>query len=201
MLWTTKNTVGVGTAAPDRSNLWHPSPARATALLGVGVAVFALALSACSLHVTKNGVSGNILGNKFSAGKSLPAGFPSVVPTPADAQVLFGAGGSNSHGAVYTVEFGVTSASIVTVFSTYEAQFRAAGFTVNVTSAPSSATTTSSAAGGTSVSISGAFTATGSGFQVAVSALDSSSVSGQLKAGEIPINVVVTQGLSTSTTT
>ena len=42
-----------------------------------------LALSACGLHVSKHGVSGNVFGHQFSAASGqLPTGFPSRCAGP-----------------------------------------------------------------------------------------------------------------------
>lgn len=115
---------GAGTVAgatspptgPRRLPRWCP------ALVAIG-----LSLSACGLHVSKHGVSGNIFGHRFSAASGqLPAGFPSGVPVP-DASRVLGGGGADDR---WDVAFAVTGSTAAGT-SAYQAKFQSAGFTLS----------------------------------------------------------------------
>src|ERR1700674_5575191 len=68
----------------------------------LALAAVGLTLSACGLHVSKHGVSGNAFGHSFSAASGqLPSGFPSSVPVPDNSRVLGGAGVDNGWGAAF----------------------------------------------------------------------------------------------------
>ncbi len=84
---------GVRMPEAERQPSSTPRPGRRA--VGVAAVGLALTLAGCGLHVSKNGVSGNILGHSFSASKgSLPAGFPSAIPSPDASRVLGGGGGT-----------------------------------------------------------------------------------------------------------
>jgi hypothetical protein len=164
--------------------------------------------SACDIHVSSHGVSGNILGHSFAAGTSLPPGFPKVVPLPPSSRVLGGGMIGDASRSGYTAEFAVTGSSLASIFSAYEAQFTQAGFAVQVLQAPTTVTiptTTTPGAhtSGTTASATaetGSFSATGPTWLVEVSTLSSSSIPG-LKAGEVGLSVNVTEAQSVTSTT
>ncbi len=153
--------------------------------------VAALSLSACSLHISKNGVSGNILGHSFAGSRgALPTGFPSNVPVPDSSRVLGGAGTQNRWDAAFAV-----TGSVATGSTAYESKFRSAGYTVtNIQSGVTSVTaTTSAGATSSTVTLSGSsFTATGSGWTVEVlSGSTTSPTGGTLRTGEYAVNITV----------
>jgi len=116
------------------------------------------------IHISKNGISGNILGHKFSAAShSLPAGFPSEVPLPDNSKVLGGGGVSDSSGTVYDAAFAV-SGTVGPATSAYEAKFRSAGYTLSNVHAPSPISNGSSTTGSGSNSTSTTVTVTGGTF-------------------------------------
>jgi hypothetical protein len=158
----------------------------------------ALVLSACSLHISKNGVSGNVFGHHFSAAKgALPSGFPTSVPVPDSSRVLYGGGTDNN----WDVGFAVTG-SITSGTSAYQSKFQSAGYTISnvqsgttpVTGAPSSGTSTT-------VTLTGStFTAKNAQWTVeVVSGTTSSPKGGPLKAGEFAINITVLPASETTT--
>jgi hypothetical protein len=156
-----------------------------------GALAAALSLSACSLHISKNGVSGNILGHSFAGSRgALPTGFPSNVPVPDGARVLGGAGTQNRWDAAFAV-----TGSVATGAAAYESKFRSAGYTLTNIQTGTTSVTATTAAGATSstVTLSGvSFTATGSGWTVEVlSGSTSSSTGGALRAGEYGVNITV----------
>jgi hypothetical protein len=176
------------------------------------VTVAAAALSACSLHVTKNGVSGNLFGHKFSAAEhQLPAGFPSDIPTPANSQVLAGGGVTDAGGTGWDVAFAATG-DVASGSTAYQAKFQSAGYTISQVQAPGSTSVTApttagtqagSSATSTTVTLQGAsFVATSPTWQVTVLLGSSSSaVSSELKAGQYGINITAVPTSSTTTTT
>ncbi len=177
-------------------------------VVGAGLLSLALAGSACGLHISKNGISGNILGHKFSAAvHQLPAGFPSAVPLPANSRVLGGGGGSDSQGTVYDAAFAV-SGSVPAVFSSYQSTFKNAGYTISNVQPPSSVTTPSATASSgsknTSTTISatgGTFTAKDDSWTVDVLVGSTSAALGdELKPGETGVNVTVAPTSQTTTT-
>ncbi len=115
-------------------------------VLGIASVGLAIALTACGLHVSKHGLSGNILGHSFSAAKgSLPAGFPSAVPAPDSSRVLGGGGGDNRWDAVFAVTGTITSGT-----TAYESKLRSAGYTITNYQSGSTPVT-----GGTAIGIDG----------------------------------------------
>ena len=153
-----------------------------------------LALSACGLHVSKHGVSGNILGHSFSASSGqLPTGFPSSVPVPDNSRVLGGAGSDNR----WDVAFAVTG-SLTQGTTAYQDKLRSAGYTISNVETGST-TVTSNPAAQQSTNLAGSvFTATDAQWTVEVtSGTTSSSKTGVLKAGEFAINITVVPAGST----
>jgi hypothetical protein len=191
---------------------WTGHRWRSAATVAAAVAVASVALSACGLHVSKNGISGNILGHKFSASQhQLPAGFPSDIPTPDNSQVLVGGGASDSSGAGWDVAFAVTG-DVTSGSTAYQAKFRNAGYTISQVqssgpTAVTSPTTAGSSAGSgntsTTVTVDGAsFVATSPNWQVTVLLGSSSSAVGsELKAGQYGVNITAVPPPSTTTTT
>jgi hypothetical protein len=162
-----------------------------------------LLLSACGLHISKHGVSGNILGHSFSAARgSLPGGFPGGVPVPQGARVL-GGGGSNGR---WDVAFAATGSATAGA-TAYEDKFRSAGYTITdaqTGSAPLNPTTGSTGTvTSTTVTVTGSvFTATDPSWTVEVEAGSSTSPTvGSLKAGEYAINVTVVPTSSVTSST
>ncbi len=157
----------------------------------------ALALSACSLHISKNGVSGNVFGHHFSAAKgALPSGFPSSVSVPDSSRVLYGGGTDNN----WDVGFAVTG-SITSGTSAYQSKMQAAGYTIsNVQSGTTPVTGTPSSGPSTTVTLTGStFTAKNSQWTVEVVSGTTSSKGGPLKAGEFAINITVLPASETTT--
>ena len=170
-------------------------------LVAVGAA--AVSLSACGLHVSKHGVSGNILGHNFSAASgSLPAGFPSAIPVPDHARVL-GGGGSTGR---WDVAFAATG-DVASGISAYQAQFRSAGYTVTNSETGSTGVTGTTGPSGsgtpTTVTVSGSvFTATNSQWTVEVEAGTTTAPRvGSLKAGEYGVNLTALPTSSIPSTT
>lgn len=180
--------------------------ARAVVRVALGAAATGLVLSACSLHVTKNGVSGSAFGRHFSASQhQLPAGFPSAVPIPDHSQVLVGGGISTSGGTGWDVVFAVNG-TVDGGSTAYQAKFRAAGYRVtDVRSSGVSSTTVPRSSGVTSTTqtLTGAsFIATDATWKVTVLLGSSSSAEdSQLKAGQFAVNVTASPTPSTTTTT
>jgi hypothetical protein len=174
------------------------------------VVVASLALTACGLHISKNGVSGNILGHKFSAAEhQLPAGFPSDIPTPTGATVLGGGGVSDANGSGWDAAFALTG-TVAAGSTAYQKQFTDAGYTVTdvQSSGPTpvtAPTTGSTVAGATSTTV----TLDGASFQAANSTWtvqvllgsSSSAVGSELKAGQFGVNITAVPTSSTTTTT
>jgi hypothetical protein len=159
---------------------------------GFRVAAFApiLVLGACSLHVSKHGVSGSILGHSFAAKSgTLPTGFPTTVPQPDGARVLGGAGATNRWDAAFAV-----TGSVAAGAASYEAKFRSAGYAVtDVHPGLSPVTGSTAAASATTVTATGAsFTATGQGWKVeALLGSATGSTDGQLRSREYAVNITV----------
>ncbi len=157
----------------------------------------ALTLSACGLHVSKHGVSGNAFGHNFSAASGqLPAGFPSSVPVPDASRVLGGGGADNK----WDVGFAVTG-SITAGTAAYQAKFQSAGYTIsNVQAGSTPDTGSSSGSPSTTITLTGSvFTAKDTQWTVEVESGSTSSVSnGVLKAGEFAINITVIPSSSTA---
>jgi hypothetical protein len=178
------------------------SVARLVCLPSIALASAGLALSACGLHVSKHGVSGNIMGHSFSAASgSLPAGFPGGVPVPAGARVL-GGGGTNGR---WDVSFAATGSATVGA-SAYQERFRSDGYTITdaqAGSAPISPTGSAGTATSTTVTVTGSvFTARSPSWTVEVEAGSSTSPTiGSLKAGEYAVNVTVVPTSSVTPTT
>jgi hypothetical protein len=169
------------------------------------VAVLGLVLAACSLHISKNGVSGNILGHKFSAAEhALPQGFPSDVPVPDNSRVLGGGGTSVQGGEGWDALFAVTGSS-TSVMSAYQSKLKAAGYTISDVQAPQSISTPTSS-GGASTSTTetvnvGSFTATNSQWTIKVLVGTTSGSGGELKSGEVGLNITLVPTSDVTTTT
>jgi len=168
----------------------------------------ALTLSACSLHISKNGVSGNFFGHSFSAEEhQLPQGFPSAVPIPANSRVLLGGGTSGGGTTGYDVGFAV-HAPLASGVAAYQQQFRSAGYTISDVHAGTTSLSPSTTAGSnnnttTTLTLTGSsFTATNPQWTVGVLAGTSSSVvSDVLKPGEFGLNITVVPTSEVTTTT
>ncbi len=196
------NTTIPGAVAPPIPRAAAPPstgrrPVRGT--LGIAAVGLAIALTGCGLHVSKNGVSGNILGHSFSASKgSLPAGFPSAVPVPDGSRVLGGGGADNHWDAAFAVTGVITSGTMA-----YESKLRAAGFTITNYQAGSTPVTSATGSGSTSttVTLSGAtFQAGDPQWTVQVVSGNTSSIQGTgLKTGEFAIDLIVVPASSTTT--
>jgi hypothetical protein len=157
----------------------------------------ALTLSACGIHISKHGVSGNLFGHHFSAASGqLPAGFPSNVPVPDSSRVLDG-GGADNH---WDVAFAVTG-SLSSGTAAYQSKMQSAGYTIsNVQSGSTPDTDASNPSPSTTVTLTGSvFTAKNSQWTVeVVSGTTSSAKNGPLKAGEFALNITVVPVTSTS---
>lgn len=156
-----------------------------------------LVLTGCSLHVSKQGVSGNVFGHSFSGAKgSLPAGFPSDVPTPDQSRVLAGGGSDNN----WDVAFAVTGA-VDAGTTAYQSKLQAAGYTIsNVHTGTTQVTgSTGAASTGTTVTVTGsAFEAADAHWRMQVASGDTSSVNrGGLRAAEFGLNITVVPATST----
>jgi hypothetical protein len=182
------------------TNSRRPAPTGAHA--AVGLTLLALLVSACSIHVTKNGISGNIAGHKFAASAhSLPAGFPTDVPLPSRSRVIGGAGFSDSRGSGYDAVFAVRG-TVTTGLKDYESEFRAAGYKITESSmAPPPATTGTNSPSTTLTVTGGAFQAANSNWNVVVLAGSrSTAASSKVRNGEFGLNLTVTPPASTPTT-
>ncbi len=153
-----------------------------------------LTVSACSLHISKHGISGNVFGHHFSgASGQLPSGFPSTVPVPDNSRVLFGGGTDND----WDVSFAVTG-SLSSGTTAYQSKFQSAGYTISNVETGSTTVTSNTAVGQTNLAGS-VFTAKNSQWTVeVVSGTTSSTKAGPLKAGEFAINITVAPVTSTS---
>jgi hypothetical protein len=167
----------------------------------VALVVAGLALSACSLHVSRHGINGNILGHSFSGAEgALPAGFPSNVPVPDSSRVLAGGGTNGAWDAAFAVTGPVTTGT-----AGYESKLRTAGFTItNIHSGSTPVTAATSAGSGstsTTVTVTGTeFTATDPSWTIeVVSGTTTASTGGGLKAGEFAINITVVPPRSNTT--
>jgi hypothetical protein len=166
------------------------------------LATVGLFLSGCGLHVSKNGVSGNIMGHSFSgATGALPAGFPSQVPVPDTSRVLAGGGADNRWDAAFAV-----TGSLASGTTSYEDKFRSMGYTVANVEQGSSPIAGGAGSGSTTttVAVSGSvFSATNPRWTVQVESRSTTSSTGSgLKPGEFAVNVTVvpTSTIATSTT-
>ena len=159
-----------------------------------------LTLSACGIHISKHGVSGNVFGHHFSeASGQLPSGFPSTVPVPDNSRVLDG-GGADNH---WDVAFAVTG-SLASGTAAYQSKMQSAGYTIsNVQSGSTPDTDASNPAPSTTITLTGSvFTAKNAQWTVEVAAgTTSSAKNGPLKAGEFAINITVVPATSTSPAT
>ena len=151
----------------------------------------AFLLGACSLHVSKNGISGNILGHKFSgASGALPAGFPSDVAVPDSSRVLAGGGTANHWDVAFAVMGTVASGT-----AAYAAKLRSDGYTVSKVQSGSVTTPTGAGpAPPSTVTLTGStFSAHDAKWMIQVaSGTTSSGVNGGLKPGEFGLNITVT---------
>jgi hypothetical protein len=167
------------------------------ALLALGAC--GLVLTGCSLHVSKHGISGNILGHNFSgATGALPAGFPSSVPVPDHSRVLGGGGVGND----WDVAFAVTGTATAGT-AAYQAKLTGAGFTIsNVHTGSTTVTAAGSSATSTTLTVSGStFTAADAQWTVQVASGTTSSSGGTLRPGEFAINLTVVPTSSVTSTT
>ena len=196
--------VGTGVAHGGRGSSHPEGLRRAAGRAGPSALILAtvvLALAGCGLHVSKHGVSGNILGHNFSAESgSLPAGFPSDVPLPDHSRVLGGGGADNRWDAAFAVTGNVTNGTVG-----YEDKFRSAGFTITNAETGAAPTPSSGAAGGvtsTTVTVDGGvFTAHDDQWTVeVVGGSTTAPTTGALKPGEFAINVTVVPTSSIPTT-
>ena len=149
----------------------------------------ALTLSACGVHISKHGISGNILGHSFSAASGqLPAGFPSNIPQPDNSRVLYGGGTNND----WDVAFAVTGSQAPGT-TAYRSKLQSAGYTVSSIQAGSAPDTNASTPSpSTTITLTGSvFTAKNSQWAVDVVTGTTSSKGGPLKAGEFAINIIV----------
>ncbi len=185
----------VATVVPRASDeAHHPALRWAIPMVVAGVS-----LSACGLHVSKHGVSGNVFGHSFSASDGqLPAGFPSGVPTPDASRVLGGVGGDNK----WDVGFAVTG-SIAPGTAAYQAKFQSAGYALSNIRSGSTPDTGVSGSPSTTVTLTGSlFTAKNAQWTVQVESGSTSSVSnGVIKAGEFAINITVVPASSSPPST
>jgi hypothetical protein len=161
----------------------------------VAAAAAGLTLSACGLHVSGHGISGNAFGHNFSASSGqLPAGFPTSVPVPHASRVVDGGGTDNDWDVAFAVTGSVTAGT-----SAYQAQFQSAGYTLsNIQSG--STPPAGSASGSSSTTLTGSvFTAKNAQWTVEVESGSTSSAKNVgLKAGEFAINITVVPASSTS---
>ncbi len=186
---------GSGRSVPGFRPAKVASPGRpgTTRIWVVPLAVLGMSLSACGISVGKHGVSGDVLGHKFSvASGTLPAGFPADVPVPDHSRVLDGGGTDARWDVAFAVTGTVTGGS-----QAYQAKFRSAGYTV--TDAESGSTPVTAPSGAPGGSTSTTLTVAGSTFTakdatwtvLAVAASTTASTAGALKAGEFAINITV----------
>jgi hypothetical protein len=159
-----------------------------------------LTLSACGIHISKNGVSGNVFGHHFSAASGqLPSGFPSNVPVPDNSRVLDGGGADNN----WDVAFAVTG-SLSSGTTAYQSKMQSAGYTIsNVQSGSTPDTNAANPSPSTTITLTGSvFTAKNSQWTVeVVSGTTSSAKNGPLKAGEFAINITVVPVTSSTPST
>jgi len=159
-------------------------------------------LSGCSLHISKHGVSGNILGHSFSgASGALPAGFPTDVPQPASSRVLAGGGTDGRWDVAFAVTGTISSGTMA-----YHDELAAAGYGVSDVQTGSAPDVGSSGrqsdAPSTTVTITAyTFDAKGARWNIKVEAGTSTSSTAGLKSGEFPLNITVVPTSSPSTTT
>ncbi len=194
MAWTKQSraaSMAVGAPAPQP---------RLTGRWWLLLVATALLVSACGLHISKHGVSGNILGHSFSAASGqLPSGFPSNVPVPDHSRVIYGGGTDND----WDVAFAVTG-TLSSGTAAYRSKFQSAGYTIsNVQSGSAPDTGASTPSPSTTVTLTGSvFTAKNAQWAVEVeSGTTSSANEGPLKAGEFAVNITVVPVTSTSPST
>lgn len=173
------------------------SPGWRSALVGLGAS--GILVSACGIHISKNGISGDIAGHHFSAAlHGLPSGFPTDVPLPDSARVIGGAGTNGGYDAIFAVPGTVSTGA-----QAYEAKFQSAGFTVSNISSPATTELSGSAQNATSTTMTltaASFTAQNGAWTVQVEIGSSSSaVSTDLRAGEFGVNITVVPATSTTT--
>jgi hypothetical protein len=187
--WTSEEA-RTGSGPPDTPRSTRRARARRTWHWWLPLVAAGLTLSACSLHISKHGVSGNLFGHSFSgASGQLPSGFPSDVPVPDNSRVLLGGGTDND----WDVGFAVTG-SLTSGTTAYQSKMQSAGYTIsNVQSGSTPDTGASNPSPSTTVTLTGStFTAKNSQWTVeVVSGTTSSAKSGPLKAGEFAINITV----------
>jgi hypothetical protein len=181
--------VGEGWPVPDKTRN-RRSPGR-RAVAGLCIGSVALLTTACGIHISKNGISGDIAGHKFAAAlHGLPSGFPTDVPSPDNARVIAGASTNGDFDAAFAVPGTMTAGA-----RAYEAKFRSAGYTVTDISSPSTTELSASGQGSTSttVTLTGAtFTAKNGSWVVQVEmGTSSSAVGSELKTGEFGVNIAV----------
>lgn len=188
----------VPSGARRRGPLAHRSVRRVGVLATICLGV---ALTGCSVHVSKNGISGNILGHSFSGARgTLPAGFPSSIPTPDGSRVLGGGGADNN----WDVAFAVTG-TVDTGTPAYESKLRSAGFAISNYQSGTTPVTGPAATGSTSSTITATgatFEATDAQWRIQVASGNTSSANGSgLRAGEFALNITVLPASPTTSPT
>ncbi len=192
MAWTS-----VESRAPSEAVGTHRSGSHRRRLVGwlLPLLVSGLMISACSLHVSKHGVSGSFFGHSFSgATGQLPAGFPSDVPVPDHSRVLVGGGTDND----WDVGFAVTG-SLPSGTTAYQDKLQSAGYTIsNVETGSTTVTSNTTVQQNTNLAGS-VFTAKNAQWSVQVESGSTSSTKGSpLKPGEFAINITVLPASSTA---
>jgi len=199
---TSGSGIGGYVGSPDRGPAVETKPSPRARRRILALASVGLFLSGCGLHVSKNGVSGNIMGHSFSgAAGALPAGFPSEVPVPDNSRVLAGGGADNRWDAAFAV-----TGSLASGTTSYEDKFRSMGYTVADVEQGSSPIAGGAGSGSTTTTVAVAgsvFSATSPRWTIQVESGSTTSSTGSgLKPGEFAINatVVPTSTITTSTT-
>jgi hypothetical protein len=157
-------------------------------------------LAGCSLHVSKNGINGNILGHSFSGARgTLPSGFPSDIPTPDSSRVLGGGGADNTWDVAFAVTGTVEAGTMA-----YKSKLQSAGYAISNYQSGTSPVTTPAGSGSTATTItaSGAtFEATNQHWKIQVASGTTSSVNGTvLRSGEFGLNIAALSASSATAT-
>jgi hypothetical protein len=154
-----------------------------------------LMLSACSLHISKHGISGNVFGHSFSgASGQLPTGFPSDVPVPDHSRVLVGGGTDNDWDVGFAVTGSLSSGTIA-----YQDKLQSAGYTISNVETGSTTVTSNTAVQQNTNLAGSVFTAKNAQWTVQVeSGSTSSAKDSPLKSGEFAINITVVPASSTA---
>ncbi len=162
---------------------------RRSVVLVACLATVALSLAACGIHVTKNGISGNILGHSFSGSRgSLPAGWPSSITMPDNYRVIAAGGTDNRWDAVLGVTGSFSSGT-----AAYQSKLQSAGYTISnvqTGSLPTGSSGAGSSTGSTVNATSSVFTAKNAQWTLEViTGTTSASTDGDLKPGEFAVNI------------